>query len=118
VTIRAESPEKAKLWAARYLHVHGKEGRVVKDGVVKTVDDFGRLVHDKNYGMVYYVFLLDLDESIYKECDLMEKRFLGEDCWPERVRDEQSWLHNDMKDLSYLGVHTLFDEITTQGGMR
>ena len=40
---------------------------ICKDGVVKTVDDFGRLVHDKNYGMVYYVFLLDLEESIFKE---------------------------------------------------
>ena len=46
------------------------------------------------------------------------KRFLGDDCWPERVRDEQNWLHTDLKDLSYFGVHLLFDEITPQGGMR
>ena len=38
VTIDAESPEKAKLWAARYLHVHEKEDRVVKPGVVKLPD--------------------------------------------------------------------------------
>ena len=47
VTIRAESPEKARLWAARYLHVHGKEGRVVKDGVVKLPDGtFDRVAVD------------------------------------------------------------------------
>ena len=54
----------------------------------------------------------------YEEYDLMKMRFLGKDCWPKRIRDKHAWLHNDMKDVSYLGVHTLFDEITTQGGMR
>ncbi|MCR5790700.1 MAG: GGDEF domain-containing protein [Lachnospiraceae bacterium] len=31
-----------------------------KDGVVKEVDDYGHLVHDRNYGLVYYVFLVDI----------------------------------------------------------
>ncbi len=31
-----------------------------KDGTIKMVDDYGRLVHDKNYGMIYYVFLIDI----------------------------------------------------------
>ena len=38
VRIKAESPEKARLWAARYMHVHEKEGRVAKDGVVRLPD--------------------------------------------------------------------------------
>lgn len=40
---------------------------VCKNGEVKTVDDYGHLVHDINYGMVYYVFLLDLEDHIFKE---------------------------------------------------
>ena len=39
---------------------------ICKDGSIKTVDDFGHLVHDHNYGMVYYVFLLDLEEHVFK----------------------------------------------------
>ncbi len=31
-----------------------------KDGTVKEVDDYGRLVHDKACGLVYYVFLVDV----------------------------------------------------------
>ncbi|HAG70455.1 MAG TPA: hypothetical protein DCL38_10885 [Lachnospiraceae bacterium] len=31
-----------------------------KDGTIKEVDDYGHLVHDRNYGMVYYVFLVDI----------------------------------------------------------
>ena len=31
-----------------------------KDGTIKEVDDYGHLVHDNNYGMVYYVFLVDI----------------------------------------------------------
>ncbi|MBQ9609901.1 MAG: diguanylate cyclase [Lachnospiraceae bacterium] len=40
---------------------------ICKDGEIKTVDDYGHLVHDINYGMVYYVFLLDLEDHIFKE---------------------------------------------------
>ena len=31
-----------------------------KNGAIKEVDDYGHLVYDKNYGMVYYVFLVDI----------------------------------------------------------
>ena len=31
-----------------------------KDGTIKEVDDYGHLVHDINFGMVYYVFLVDV----------------------------------------------------------
>ena len=31
-----------------------------KDGTIKEVDDYGHLVHDINFGMVYYVFLVDI----------------------------------------------------------
>ncbi len=31
-----------------------------KDGTIKEVDDYGRMVNDSNYGMVYYVFLVDI----------------------------------------------------------
>lgn len=39
---------------------------ICKDGSIKTVDDFGHLVYDVNFGMVYYVFLLDLDEHVFR----------------------------------------------------
>jgi hypothetical protein len=35
-----------------------------KDGTERLVDDFGHLVNDPTYGMIYYVFLLDVDEHI------------------------------------------------------
>ncbi|WP_287387174.1 diguanylate cyclase domain-containing protein [Lachnospira sp.] len=35
-----------------------------KDGTEKLVDDFGHLVNDPTFGMIYYVFLLDVDEHI------------------------------------------------------
>ena len=54
----------------------------------------------------------------YEEYDLMEKRHSVNDCWLKRNVDGQNWLHNDMKDVSYFGVHKLFDEILTKGGMR
>ncbi len=38
---------------------------ICKDGTVKTVDDFGHLVNDPNYGPVYYVYLLDLEDAIF-----------------------------------------------------
>ncbi|MCR4658188.1 MAG: diguanylate cyclase [Lachnospiraceae bacterium] len=31
-----------------------------KDGTIKEVDDYGHLVNDKNFGLVYYVFLVDI----------------------------------------------------------
>lgn len=37
-----------------------------KDGTERLVDDFGHLVNDPTYGMIYYVFLLDVDEHIVK----------------------------------------------------
>ena len=35
-----------------------------KDGTIKTVEDFGHLVNDPTYGMIYYVFLLDVNDYI------------------------------------------------------
>ena len=32
-----------------------------KNGKIKEVDDYGHLVYDNNYGMVYYVFLVDIN---------------------------------------------------------
>lgn len=39
---------------------------ICRDGSEKWVDDFGHLVHDATFGDVYYVFLLDLDDLIFK----------------------------------------------------
>ena len=37
-----------------------------RDGVVKTVDNFGHLVEDPHFGAIYYVCLLDLDNNLFK----------------------------------------------------
>ena len=37
-----------------------------RDGVVKTMDNFGHLVEDPHFGSIYYVCLLDLDNNIFR----------------------------------------------------
>ena len=90
---RVEREIHAQTFQCGGRHDYVRYRIIAQNGQIKYVEDFGHLVHDDDGESFFYVFIVNVEETEYKELDLTD--------WGSRIRNWKKELKNPLTGLIY-----------------